>query len=634
MKAIQSSLTKNKPVMQVFRGETTSKVIFTAIAGFVLSGIKLFSRPLPIAACFVAALPMGVQAIVGTFSAIVGYFLRCNAAYAAEYTAVTLLMLAAVSVFHGTSLPSVPWFMPLMTAGVSAVLGGLGIIGGTAQIGFLVAKVTLSGLATAWFKKFSSTRNPLLLCTLLASGLCGISEFDFAFLAACAYCCANGEVTSAAVLGLALDLSGSYGQCATVALIVPTLLQRGLPRQDIFLRSAMYLLLPSVVFFCFGEISIGLFLAIFAGMLGGMLLRRFLPTALCGTCAQGTTALEQAAQVLELTCKQLPQDTFSAPVAEAEEVYDAAAERMCRCCPRFHRCWEHYGEQTCEALSSAAQRIIERGIAYAEDFPKVFRDNCCHIEGFVVALNQELEGMLYRRRYRMQLKESRKVLAQELSCLAEYLRDAQDEKPQRTPLFQPQVGICTLGKRGASVSGDKGVCFTAGQGDFFVLLCDGMGTGEAAAESCSQTLRYLQKLLKSGLSARAALTMLNGSEILCGGRYTTVDLLHADLTNGSATLYKWGAAPSYLRYSDEIKSLGEPTTPPGLGISEVPTVHSLCLKRQELLVLVSDGADAENVQSILSSYRGNSPKELAALLAGTAQDDDLTAVAVSLKAVS
>jgi len=634
MKVIQSSLTKKRPAVQAFFGETLKKAALFAVAGFVLSGVKLFARPLPIAACFVAALPMGSQAFAACFGAIVGYFLRCNSAYAAEYTAVALLMLAAVSVFHGTSLPSVPWFMPLMASCVSAVLGGLGILGGSAQVGFLIAKVTLAALATAWLKKYSSTKNTLLLCTLLASGLCGISDFDLAFLVACAYCCANGEVTSAAVLGLALDLSGGYGQCATVALIVPTLLQRGLPRQDIILRSAMYLLLPSAVFLCFGQVNIGIFAAIFVGVIGGILLRRFLPTALCENCAQGTSALEQAAQILELTCKQLPHETFTAPVAEAEEVYDAAAERMCRCCPRFHRCWEHYAQQTCEALSSAAQRIIERGVAYAEDFPKVFRDNCCHIEGFVVALNQELEGMLYRRRYRMQLKESRKVLAQELSCLADYLRDAQNERPQRSALFQPQVGICTLGKRGASVSGDRGVCFSSGQGDFYVLLCDGMGTGENAAESCSHTVRFLQKLLKSGLSPQAALTMLNGSEILCGGRYTTVDLLHADLTNGSAMLYKWGAAPSYLRHSDKIQSLGEPTAPPGLGASEMPTVHSVCMKQQELLVLVSDGADAENVQSILSSYRGNSPRELAALLAGTAQEDDLTAVAVILKAVS
>ena len=132
MKAFQTSLTRNKPAVQSFFGETAKKGAFFAFSGFVLSGVKLFSQPLPIAACLVAALPMGSQPILAAVGAIVGYFLRCDAAFAAEYTAVTLLMLAAVSVFHGTRLPSSPWFMSLMAAGVSAVLGGLGILGGSA----------------------------------------------------------------------------------------------------------------------------------------------------------------------------------------------------------------------------------------------------------------------------------------------------------------------------------------------------------------------------------------------------------------------------------------------------------------------------------------------------------------------
>ena len=242
--------------------------------------------------------------------------------------------------------------------------------------------------------------------------------------------------------------------------------------------------------------------------------------------------------------------------------------------------------------------------------------------------------MLYRRRYRMQLNESRQALAQELDCIAQYLRAAQNEPKSCVQNFQPQVGICAVGKQGERISGDRGVCFSGANGDFFVLLCDGMGTGEGASESCEQTVRFLQKLLKSGLAPMSALKLLNGNEILSGGRYTTVDLLHADLGSGTATIYKWGAVSSYLRSSGEVQTIGEASSPPGLSVTEEPTVHPVCLKREEILLLVSDGADSENVQKIFSSYRGNSPRELAALLAGTAVEDDMTAVAVTLRAVS
>jgi len=642
MKSFHSSklLTRQAPALKMnsLLWENLKKGTCLALGAFVLSGVKLFSQPLPLAACLVAALPMGLQPLLTAFGAILGYFLRCEASFAAEYTAVTLLMLAAVSVFQGTRLPHLRWFMPSMAASVSAVLGGISIFGGSAQISFLMVKVLLSALATAYFKKLMVQRhkNFIVICAMLASGLSGIMTFDLGFLAACAVCYASGDLAIATGMGIALELSGSYPSCVMVALIAPALLRQGLPKKDVLLSSTMYLLLPGVVFFCFGALNFGIFAANFAGVVGGMLFRRFLPSFFCGQAGENAgQTLEQAAQVMELTCRQLPKEVFSASNDEAEEVYDAAAERVCRCCPRFHRCWDHNAAQTYEALCAASHRIIERGVAQSEDFSVAFRENCCHLEGFVLAVNQELEGMLYRRRYRMQLKESRQVLAQELTYLAQYLRAAQNLPERQVTAFRPQVGVCTMQKKGERVSGDRGVCFLGGNGDFFVLLCDGMGTGEEAAEGSTQTVRFLQKLLKSGLAPTAALKILNGTEILRGGgRYTTIDLLHADLSHGMATLYKWGAAPSYLRHFDEIKTLGTAAPPPGVSMSQEPEEYSVCLKREEMLVLVSDGADGELVQELLSAYHGSSPRELAALLAGSAQEDDMTAVVVSLQLAS
>ncbi len=632
MKAFRSTavLLRRKPQLSGLFWQKAKNSLFLMLAAFVLSGVRLFSQPLPLAACLVGALPMGAQSIFAAFGAVLGYFLRCDAMFAAEYTALTLLMLAAVSVFQGTSLPAAPWFMPTLAAGVSAVLGGIGFLGGAAQIGFFVAKVALSALATVGFKKFLRTKNPLFICALLAAGFSG-GAFDLGFLAACAFCCANGELATAAALGLALDLSGAYGQCAMAALIAPTLLQKNLPMNNRILRGAMYLLLPSSVFFCFGNLTVGIFAANLIGAVAGTMLQSSIPKAVSEENFGTAKTLSRAVQVLEMTKKQLPEKVFSPDFAEADEVYDAAAERMCRCCPRFHRCWEHRASQTIDALSAAAHRIIERGVARAEDFPKAFRENCCHVEGFVVAVNQELEGMLYRRRYRLQLHETRQVLIQTLDTLSQYLNAAQAGPICAPALFQPQVGVYSAAKGTGSVSGDRGACFSGDRGDFYILLCDGMGSGAPAAQTCSQTLRFLQKLLKNGIEPLSALKLLNGTEILGGGRYTTVDLLHSDLTTGETTLYKWGAAPSYLRNFDEIQTIGEQTSPPGVDVSQSPTVHRVDLKRQELLVLVTDGADAENVREILSAYRGTSPRELAALLAGTAHDDDMTAVAVALR---
>ena len=50
-----------------------------------------------------------------------------------------------------------------------------------------------------------------------------------------------------------------------------------------------------------------------------------------------------------------------------------------------------------------------------------------------------------------------------------------------------------------------------------------------------------------------------------------------------------------------------------------------------MLVLVSDGAGREDTEALIASFRGQSPRELAALLiAGVPAEDDMTAVCVSL----
>lgn len=643
MKGLNSAKPIAQRRMLIQSNGTAARLLYRgiplALGCFVISGATLFSKALPLAACVVAALPMGIQPLLAACGAIAGYFLRCEAAVAAEYAALTLLMLAAVAVFQGTRLPVLRWFMPAMAASVSAILGGICILGGSVQWSFLLAKVLLAGAATAAFRKALAGNRcaEAFLAVTLVSGFSGFGfEFDLGIVAACALCITGEDLLTAALTGLALDLTGAYGQCALPALMLPALFQRFLHPKDRFFSAVLFFTLSAAVFFCFDRLTMELLAATFVGSLSGAIWLRFMPMRLN---AQGTEQLgirlEEAADTLELLRKHLPEEAFTASPNEAEDVYDAAAERVCRCCPRFHRCWEQRAAATYDALSCAAHRIIERGIAEMEDFSPDFRENCCHLEGFVLALNQELEGMLYRRRYRMQLRESRQVMAEELSCLAQYLRAVRDapQHAQEECVFLPQVGICTLGKNGSRVSGDRGAYFSGTNADFYVLLCDGMGTGTAAAVSSGETVRLLQRLLKSGLAPEAALKIFNGTEVLRGtGCYTTVDLLRIDLNSGSAKLYKWGAAPSYLRHFDTVKKLGTATTPPGVGMSYSPEQYSLSLKHGQLLTLVTDGADGQQVHTVIGSYRGQSPRELAALLIASAQaDDDMTAVVVSLQ---
>ena len=155
---------------------------------------------------------------------------------------------------------------------------------------------------------------------------------------------------------------------------------------------------------------------------------------------------------------------------------------------------------------------------------------------------------------------------------------------------------------------------------------------EPAAGLSADCVHLLGDLLRAGVAPLDALRILNGTYLLRGdGCFSTVDLLHIDLTSGEAELLKWGAAPSYLRCGDTVKKLGTASLPPGVGVGgdHAPERYRLSLRGGEMLVLVSDGAgDAE---SAVAGFAGDSPRELAALLiAGLPAEDDMTAVAVAL----
>ena len=553
----------------------------------------------------------------------------------------TVLVLAAVTLFQGTGFSAKRWFMPLMTAGLCALLKGIEQVGSSVSLGAWLLHWTSSGLFSLVFRAAVAGERKARLISVAAL-ICALASIPFAvnlgLLCAVALSVWMEKIQLAMSLGLALELAGDSG-CAA-ALTASALVVRTLQHLNKNFRAIINLLVINLIFLLLGTANWASCCAAAGGVAVGLLLGRFavpFPETK-ETRDSGSGNLQRAAEIMELLRAQLPEHQLPACIGEAESVFDGAAERVCRCCERFHRCWQHWAEETYEALSGAARPVIERGIAQSEDFSQEFQNRCCHLDGFITAVNQELEGMLFRRRYRMQLEESRQIVAQQMECMEELFRVAQTERIPRyreRACFLPRVGICTRGKDGGSVSGDRGACFAGADTDYFVLLCDGMGTGTAAQRMSRETVGLLERMLKTGLAPEAALKLLNGVELLRGDdRYTTVDLLHLNLSKGSAVLYKWGAAPSYFRCGEEMKKIGTASPPPGVGVGgeHAPERYELSLKEGELLVMTSDGAGGVETESMICMYRGSSPQELATLLISQQiGEDDMSAVVVSLQ---
>lgn len=207
------------------------------------------------------------------------------------------------------------------------------------------------------------------------------------------------------------------------------------------------------------------------------------------------------------------------------------------------------------------------------------------------------------------------------------------------------AGVAARKKDGQTVSGDTGAWFRLDDGSLYILLCDGMGSGPEAGEDSSLAVRLLEQFLRAGVAPEPALKTLNSALALRGeasGGFTTIDLLRMDLFTGDAAVYKYGAAPTYVRKGETVTRVTGSALPAGLAAGEgAPDVTRLHLEAGDLVLLVSDGVAGSGddfwLREALGQFRGDSPKDLAcALIEGSegreTGADDRTALVLRVTA--
>lgn len=202
------------------------------------------------------------------------------------------------------------------------------------------------------------------------------------------------------------------------------------------------------------------------------------------------------------------------------------------------------------------------------------------------------------------------------------------------------AGVAGRKKAGQTVSGDAGGWFKDGEGNLFVILCDGMGSGPQARQESELALRLLEKFLRAGVRPELALKTLNEALALRGeetGGFSTIDLLALDLHSGRGTLYKLGAAPSYLRRGGTVTRLTGSSLPAGLTIggAREPDQSTFQMGPGDSLILLTDGVIAQGddwLRDALAAFDGSSPKALAETLVGHSPDadDDQTALVLRI----
>jgi stage II sporulation protein E len=207
---------------------------------------------------------------------------------------------------------------------------------------------------------------------------------------------------------------------------------------------------------------------------------------------------------------------------------------------------------------------------------------------------------------------------------------------------------CTLGtsseiKTGERIGGDSTVSFKDSEGRFYVLLCDGEGSGEEANEVSILTCDYLSRILKSSVSKATAISAIN--HILKNRdneKGVTVDLFELDLYTGEGVFYKCGAVSSYIKRSDSIFKVRSQSAPIGLMSSIDAESIRVDVRAGDTVVLVSDGVLSENEDNtwfleILNREKVGDVKEYADMILNHAKKrndcaDDMSVAVIKISA--
>ena len=643
----------------ILEREQSARLLAWGIRFFLAAALTASQTPggyAPFALGCVAAAGPGAGGIAALVGAGLGALLFLDFASALPFLATAILIFTTATALRGTKLLARREFPALMAAGLFLAVGGIYVLQSLSPLAHLtpcVAAAVLVGLS-AWYD-----------WPLLAAGQERLEPDSLLFLAA-SLALAFGDVTVGAVslgrtllcllllytayqrgmaagaaaglgIGLAADFCTATGGvlCGAAYGLAGLLCGRWSGRRRsfaavVFLVSVLVALLPAsgeVMEALLAESALGalLFLLLPGRLFGGKRVQR--PEAVeRGALDKIRTQLNRTAATLRDLYDSMGRGGPASTDENPAIIFDRAAEKVCRGCALCDLCWQKEYTGTFNALNDATPYLLERGRAMPKDFPGYFANRCIHLPDFITAINGELSAFLLRRQYRRQLEETRRSAQGQYAQLSELLtataaglgetREAAAEEPAY------RIGAALRPKEGEVVCGDTVVSFQTENGLLCLLLADGMGSGEAARKESALTCRLVRQFLEAGIEPEAALKTLNSAMALRGadtGSFTTIDLFTCRPGTGEAAVYKFGAAPSYLKKGGIVRRITGGTLPAGLrGGQAAPDVTKVTLEPGSFAVMISDGvADPgrdEWLQDLLAGWEGEDPQVLAGLI--------------------
>ena len=574
------------------RLHTTLRIISHLLSGFFLTASSLGNLPQCFALGLVCA-SSGWPAVLIALGGCIGYPVFWGIAG----TQGIVWMVTGLGLALLADLSNTPARMPLLIPlGASLIAAASGLLfqirfADTTPILIYLLRILLAGASAQLFllreKRAESITTWLTwgVAVLALAQIAPAPWLSFGMVAAGALC-TSGAFPAVALGGLALDLA-QVTSVPMTAVVCLSYFLRFIPR----IPPWVVYFAPSILYLAVMGLCDLWDLNPVAGLLLGGVAGIWLPGQSKVYLRRGETGiaqvrLEMAAGVLS-QAQMLLMDATAEPIDEGALI-QRAAQNACGGCPARKSCKGR------TALETMSPELLHKPLLDGQDLPIV-----CRKEGRLLQeLHRSQEQLRTIRGDRSRQAEYRTAVIQQYRFLSEFLQDLSDNLGRRAsstlPRYAPEVIFHA--NRKESENGDRCQCFAGTGCKYYVLLCDGMGTGLGAVQEGKSAAQLLKKLLLAGFPAEYALRSLNSLCALRGiAGAATVDLAELQLDTGKVMLYKWGAAPSYLLCGGSVEKIGTAGPPPGLSVTDGrEKVERLSLRRGEILVLLSDGVGGED----------------------------------------
>ena len=602
------------------RVQSGARILAYTGSGFLLSAASLSNVPQPLAMGLICAVT-GWRALAMTLGTILGYRVFWGAAGTQGIVWAAAAGLVALFLGKREDAREQPLLIPAIAALITATTGLAFQLwwGDVTPIFLYFLRIGLAPVSALFFVQLLHRRDAILewvaggVAALALAQVVPLPCLSLGYIAG-GMLAVSGAFPAAALAGLGLDLA-QVTKVPMTAVLCIAYFARLIPFP---VKGFRYAAPGAACLLVMGLCGVW-DLNPLPGLILGGALGLLLPPRPEIVHRRGETGLAQVR--LELTAgvlAQMQQLLLESPAIPIDE--DALLQKV-----RDRACSGCSARNTC--------RDQERLSVHMLDHPLDFT---CRKSGRVLGeLRRGQEQLRSMKADRDRQREYRSALIQQYQFLSEYLRNLADQLPRRgervKAYYRIEISARSAGKERAN--GDRCMAFAGAGCRYYILLCDGMGTGLGAAAEGQSAGELMRQMLTAGFPAEHAFRSINSILALRGqAGAVTLDLAEVKLDSGRVAVYKWGAAPSWVLRRNGAEKIGTATPPPGISVSETrETVVRLSLRRGEVLILTSDGVEVGETLRRGGMTPDAPPGEMAEkLLEGCSGEDDATVAVIRL----